>query len=177
MPRLFVALYPPPDTVAALAASLARLELPEHRPTPAGQVHLTLLFLGEVERRRLEAVGESVERAAATIGPFELRPERIGPLPERGPARLLAALTDLPGPLVELRRRLVGRLGRPSGRSRAFLPHLTLCRLPRPMVLEGASVPLDLPPFRVEDLRLMESRLQPGGAEHRGLLRVGLQGR
>jgi 2'-5' RNA ligase len=41
--RLFVALVPPPDVVAALPAVPAGV-----RPTPTEQVHLTLAFLGEV---------------------------------------------------------------------------------------------------------------------------------
>ncbi|MEZ5978342.1 MAG: RNA 2',3'-cyclic phosphodiesterase [Planctomycetota bacterium] len=175
--RLFVAIYPPPDRVRALLDSLGRVELPDHRATPDEQVHMTVLFVGEVDASRLDGVKESVERAAAGVKPFDLRPLHLAPLPERGPARLVAAITDAPSPLLELHQRLVQRLAVGKRKAATFLPHVTLCRLRTPADVDVATPLVDVEPFRVDTLHLMQSHLGPDGATHRGLARVPLDDR
>ncbi len=175
--RLFVAIYPPADFVIAAMNRLAQIALPEHRPTPPEQVHMTLQFVGDAPARELPTIRESVERAAAGITAFELAPIRFITLPERGPARLVAVETDAPPSLRELQRRLAIRLAR-NARERAderFLPHLTLARFrgagtPGVRVAQAAS----LTAFRVEAVLLMQSVLGAGGAWHRELARVPL---
>ncbi len=182
--RLFVGLYPPLDVARQALASVGKLDLPPHRLTAPDQVHLTLLFIGEVVLRPagvLDEIVESVERSAAGIRRFRLEPTELLTLPKRGPARLIALSTTLPGELVELHDRLVRRLAqqtrqRPSDR---FLPHLTLCRFRSPMSAEGLrqqvlAAPLDLPAFEAVSLRLMRSRLQAGGAVHEEVARAEL---
>src|SRR5688572_27304408 len=128
--RLFVGIYPPREVAEAMLNAMAELKLPAHRPTLCEQVHLTLQFIGDTPARELDATIESVERGAAGLSAFELSAERLIQLPERGPARLVAAQTDAPPTLVELHRRLAMRLAR-NVRDRneeRFRPHLTLCR-------------------------------------------------
>ena len=176
--RLFVALYPPAEVAEALLAVTAGLDLPPHRLVPAGQVHVTVQFIGERDPRELDDIAESVRRSAAGLGPFTLTPQRLITLPTRGPRRLVAAETDAPAPLPELKQRLVTRLAKPGKRgSRGFLPHLTLLRFRRPA--PGASVPPAVPDataFRVDRVALMRSTLHPSGARHEELESVPLDG-
>jgi len=175
--RLFVAVYPPARFVTDAMSLLSRLTLPPHRPTPPGLVHLTLQFVGNVSRLELNAVRESVERAASGIAPFDLTAIRLVTLPHRGPARLVALETDTPPGLLEIQRRLVKRLSR-SPRDRpgdAFLPHITLARF------DGGAVPgvrvderFEPLSFRVEHVVLMRSVLSAAGAEHREDQRIEL---
>lgn len=174
MPRLFVALYPPRELARAWLEALASLSLPAHRATPLDQIHMTLVFIGEVPERDLAETSASVERGAAGVGAFELAPQGLFTLPERGPARLIAAGTDAPPALLELRRRLVPRLVTPRNRPAPFRPHLTLCRFRAPTRYELPPLELDLPPFRVEEISLQRSILRPEGAEHRQLVRAPL---
>lgn len=174
MARLFVALYPPRELARALLDALESFTLPPHRATPLEQVHMTLLFVGEVPERELAEVAESVERAAAGIEAFELAVEGLFPLPERGPARLVAAGTGAPSALLELRRRLVPRLVTPRPKEAPFRPHLTLCRFRTPTRCTLPPHELRLAPFRVESISLQRSVLRPEGAEHRQVLRVPL---
>jgi RNA 2',3'-cyclic 3'-phosphodiesterase len=174
--RVFVALYPPAGTTGALLAKLADHDLPPHRATTHDQLHLTALFVGDVLERDLERVRESVTSAARGVAPFDLAPLHLAPLPQDGPARLLAAICDLPSALSELHERLAHRLATHKRSSQTFLPHLTLCRFERPVELDLADSLLDVPPFRVETVHLMQSRLGPDGALHRGLARVPLGG-
>ncbi len=184
--RLFTGIYPPEAVVRQALAPFESLDLPPHRLTKRDQVHLTLLFIGELElkpARALEEIVESVQRATAGIGSFTLQPQRLIALPERGPARLVALTTDLPGELVELHDRLARRLAkrvrlRPSDR---FLPHLTLCRFRTPTVRPGLresleEVRLEAGAFEVCEVRLMKSVLLPGGAVHEPVAAGRLEG-
>jgi 2'-5' RNA ligase len=166
--RLFVAAYPPPETVDALLAAARAIALPEGRFTRAEQVHLTLQFIGDVDERDLPDTLESVERAAAGIGAIAMGPRRLFSLPDRGPARLLAAEMDAPAPMRELHDRLVRRLARrPRGRDeQRFLPHVTLHRFRQPARIEPIDHPLDLASFPLTEVRVMRSTLHREGAVH-----------
>lgn len=174
MPRLFVAVYPDRETAVALRAALDGLELPEHRPTRVDQIHLTALFVGEVHEKEVEAVAESVERAAAGVRPFFLAPDGWVALPEKGPARLIAAVAPAPSALAELHKRLGMRLAFHRRRRENFLPHLTLCRFARPTPFELTAPLPPIPGFQVGEVSLMRSQLDPEGAQHRTLARFDL---
>lgn len=176
--RLFVAVYPPAADAQAMLRAMRKLHPPAHRETPVEQVHLTLQFIGEVERRALPAIIESVERSASGLGAFSLRPERLITLPERGRPRLIAARTDSPAALLELQRRLATRLAR-HPRDRAgdrFTPHLTLCRFSHSAHPSPIDEALSLPAFGVEQVHLVRSVLLPEGAEHAPVHQVDLSG-
>ena len=174
--RIFVAAYPPPPVADALLAAAADLELPRHRTTPPDQVHLTLQFVGDVDSRDLDGVLESVERAAAGVGPCEVAPDRWITLPERGPARLIAAAAPEVPALSELSKRLATRLARNvrKGKSRFFLPHLTLLRFRPPVTGLRLDVPIEPRPFTIDHIHVMRSILRPEGAEHREVREIGL---
>lgn len=176
--RLFVAIYPSPQAAAWLAERAAALRV-RARAVPPDQIHMTALFLGDTDDRQLPEVIESIRRSAAGIDPFSLTVLRLITLPQRGPARLIAAETDAPPGLVEIVRRLVTRLARPNQKesSRPYLPHLTLARFggsggPR---LEVEVPQADRPTFGVSHLALMESHLRPDRAEHRLVERIGIE--
>lgn len=166
--RLFVALYPPLESARALIESLDSLSLPHHRRTEVGQLHMTVQFIGDTPARELDAVIESVQRGSAGLDAFELMPERLITLPERGPARLVAAQTDSPGTLMEIHRRLVTRLARNVRERDAerFRPHLTLCRFRSPARGVRIDAPLMSPVFAVNQIKLMRSTLGSSGAQH-----------
>ena len=167
--RLFVGVYPPEEIARRLIELLDGLELARHRPTPIGQIHLTLQFIGPTPVRELEEVTESVERSVAGISPFELTTTRLITLPGGKRPRLVAVELDTPAGLLEIQRRLATRLARhvrtrPGDR---FLPHMTLCRFAhggQPAELdEAVAEPIR---FEVSEILLMKSVLRPEGAEH-----------
>ena len=157
---------------------LSSVALPASRPTPVEQVHLTLLFVGEVAKSRLEDVLESVKRAASGFRVPPLHAERLISLPARGPARLIALEMSAPPELLELQRRLALRLTRRPARKsdREFRPHLTLTRFAGG---GDASVRVDLPcplpgSFPVETVAVVSSHLHPDGATHTRLAEYSL---
>ncbi len=176
--RLFVAVYPPVEAAGMMLELLRGMDLPEHRLVPPEQVHMTLQFIGDTDERQLGDVTESVERAAAGVDAFELRPRELMCLPESGDARLVAVATDAPAGLMEIQRRLAAKLARNPRDTQGFLPHMTLCRF-----RNGARVwrverrALVVEPFAVRQIRLMESVLRPGGAEHRFVAGAALDAR
>ncbi|HRQ72568.1 MAG TPA: RNA 2',3'-cyclic phosphodiesterase [Phycisphaerales bacterium] len=175
--RLFVALYPPAETVRLLRRAVNRLALGAGRDTPAEQVHLTLLFIGDRTPHELAGVAESVERSCAGFEAFPLTPRRLITLPERGLPRLIAAETDAPTPLVEIQRRLARRLARSQRDADRFRPHLTLVRF-RPGDRSGrVDEPVECEPFVVDRIALMRSVLTHTGAEHREVAAAALEPR
>lgn len=148
------------------------------RTVPSHQIHLTLLFIGDTDSRELAETTESVRRACAGTEPFELTARRLVTLPPEGEPRVLAIETDAPPVLLEIQRRLVSRLARPSQRTRgaAFLPHLTVGRFEH--VGTHGQIERDIEPVSVliKEIRLMESVLRPTGAEHTVVERIVLGG-
>lgn len=169
--RLFVAAYPPEGARGSLLGELEGLELPPHRVMPPEQLHVTLQFVGSVDAAEVGDVEESVGRACAGLGAFEVTPERVVALPARGPKKLVAVETDVPGTLLELHRRLAMRLARrPTADPAAgYVPHLTLCRFRRPSAGVSVDRAAGTGGFVVDRVWLMRSVLHPEGAEHREL--------
>lgn len=165
--RLFIAAYPPLEVAQSLL-EVARPTLPNNAKLVAPeQVHLTLLFIGSVRRVERDELLESVDRAASGRGTCQLTLRKLGFLPETGEPRLLAALGDADGNLLEVQKRLAARLARlrPKAERDRFLPHLTLARFApaSPRVPEMSIEPIT---WSIRELRLMDSRLRPSGAIH-----------
>jgi RNA 2',3'-cyclic 3'-phosphodiesterase len=165
MHRLFVAIRPPEpvrDRLLGLMGGIAgaRWQADE-------QLHLTLRFVGEVDRhlaRDVDAALGGVHHprfaiALSGLGVFERRGE---------PVTLWAGIAPQE-PVNALHKKVdqaLVRVGVVADR-RAYMPHVTLARLPR-----GAGPVRSLieqsggvagPPFEVGDFGLYESRLTPDG--------------
>jgi len=172
--RLFCALHSDPAAAQQLIAAVESIEsLPDHRLTPLHQIHMTLLFIGDVDASDLDEVSESVLRAASAVEPLQWRVEGIGTLPGRGAARTVAALGPSSRGLEELHRRLSQRLAR-SRKNRPFLPHMTLARFTP--ARSGFQLDREFagPLLRFDTLDLVLSRLLPSGAEHQRILEAPL---
>lgn len=176
--RLFVAGYPPAGVVEGYIDFVRGLGLPDHRETPADQVHLTLQFIGQTQTRDLGRVTESVARSVSGIGAFKVRPSRLLSLPGRGAARVVALELEAPSEVYELHRRLSHRLTRRTRKDATdrFVPHLTLCRFRRPAAGLRVEEVVGFAPFEIGEARLMRSVLRPDGAEHRLVQVFGLVG-
>jgi 2'-5' RNA ligase len=96
-------------------------------------MHVTLLFLGEVDDRELHSVCRAVKEAAAGEPPFALRVAGVGAFPTaRRPKVLWAGITDGAEPLQRLNAALeeeMLELGCYRKEERGYTPHLTLGRV------------------------------------------------
>ena len=133
--RLFLAIEAPPAVAVAIEGMIEALGwtgLAGLRPVRPEGVHLTLRFLGGVERGRVGEIVDTVAGAVSGVAAFGLRTCQPGVFPRRGPTRVLwVGLDGETEALAELRRAVEGAmasLGYPEER-RAFHPHLTVARL------------------------------------------------
>lgn len=135
------------------------------------QLHLTLRFIGEADGTAAEEIALALERTQSA--PVSITLSGVGSFGSRGKAHSLWARV-LPSPgLIALRASVESALRRAGVASdpRAFLPHITLARLPRSAGpidrwLAHAAA-LDLPPFKVDSFGLYESELgREGSAYH-----------
>lgn len=162
--RLFFALWPP-------AELLDGLQEIQRRQTNQGsakaisrqRIHLTLLFLGQAD---LDLSRQAGERAAACSTPFTLQLDRFGFFAR--PRVVWITAEQPPQELFQLAeglRREVRRVAQPFDK-KDFSPHVTLYRQAKPPQYRGLEQPLV---WRVEELALVRSSLQPQGPEYRSL--------
>ena len=147
-------------------------------------IHLTLKFLGEVAKDRLDAIDAALAQVAPRHAPLRLEGRGIGTFPERGRPRVIwAELTGDVEQIAALARSVeeaLEPLGFPR-ETRRFRPHLTLGRFrssPQgdwrtPMELSSGA---PLGSFEIDRFVLFESRLGPGGAAYFALARFQLGG-
>ncbi|MBU5611897.1 RNA 2',3'-cyclic phosphodiesterase [Geomonas azotofigens] len=170
MARLFIAIDLPDDIKAALSSLSA--EIPGIRWVPPDQIHLTLLFLGDV----LPQTGAVLKKnlAAVKFAPFELTLRGVGHFPPHGHPRVLWVGLDESRPLLTLQREIESAVTGAGivSEERGFSPHITLARIKENASaavarFEAAHRALSFPPFAAEEFILFSSVLTPKGAIHR----------
>jgi 2'-5' RNA ligase len=177
MHRLFIALRPPP------ALRHRCLEAMEGGPSGWAwqddeQLHLTLRFIGEVERPAAEDVAAALESMAARRLSIALA--GVGWF-DRGPRGALFARVAPREPLAALHAK-IDRLLVSAGleaEGRAFFPHITLARRRRtaedPALWLEQQAGLASDPVPVSHVTLYESHLGPHGSVYEPILRVALR--
>lgn len=138
--RLFIAVDPGERFRAELSTRLdvwrARLPVAWVR---AGNLHVTLRFLGELPEAALPALEMALHGAVAGHAPFVLQPGGVGAFPDlRAPRVLFLQMTSPGGALERLAtavRAAVDPLLPPgAGDDRPLRAHLTLARVKRPLL-------------------------------------------
>ena len=166
MPRLFVALgdIAIDEALSRLIADLLA-GIPGARPTAPESRHVTLAFIGDVDRSKLPRIEEACAVAAAGGRTESYVLDRIGGFP-RQEARIIALTGLTPPGLGRLALDLGERLAAAGldVERRSLRMHVTVGRL-----REVFSVPAQvIAPLRVkaEEIRLYESELLPAGARY-----------
>jgi 2'-5' RNA ligase len=168
MLRLFVATRPP-EAIRDLLID-AMDDSPEFRWQDDEQLHLTLRFIGEIERPVAEDLAAALRRVRAE--PFELRISGVGRFEQRSSGALWVGV-EPKGPLAALAAK-VERVCQSVGlepERRAFHPHITLARWKGRRTRELESFlerrrGLRSEPWLVEDFTLFESTLSRHGAHY-----------
>ncbi len=164
--RLFTAIDPPVEMQLALSEFC--YGVPRIRWMPAEQLHLTLVFIGEVQPALLQPIIDQL--SGIDSSPFRLTCQGLASFRS---GVLWLGVNDCPE-LLALQRTIAQRLRRIEAlklASRRYQPHLTLGRLPRrrPPDLGNfiAQHQRQMFSFEVSSFRLESSLLLPRGAQHR----------
>lgn len=142
------------------------------------QLHVTLIFLGQVPEEGVPAIRAALDRPF-TLPVFTLQAAGLGTFPPRGAPRVIwVGIGDGQASLVRLHEETAARL-EPLGflPDRRFTPHLTLGRVKEafaPLPPGWRDAPADAGRSAVRAMTLFRSTLGPKGALHDALLRVPL---
>jgi|SRR5690348_4728117 len=168
MHRLFVAIRPP-EVIRDLLID-AMDDRADFRWQDDAQLHLTLRFIGEVERPVAQDVADALTRVHAER--FTLRIRGVGRFEQRSSGALWAGV-EPKEPVAALAakiERACQQVGIEPER-RAFHPHITLARWKGRRTREVADFlerngGLASDPFEVTEFTLFESRLSRHGAHY-----------
>lgn len=176
MLRLFVALRPPPAIRDLLADAMDGV--PYARWQDDEQLHLTLRFIGEVDRPQGEDIAAMLAQIHASAP--TIRIAGVGIFAHRGRADALWADVQPQDALSHLHRKVdqaCVRAGLPPER-RAYRPHITLARIARSAgtgpeidAWQARHAGLSSDPFVMTHLTLYQSHLGQGGASYEPVMR------
>jgi RNA 2',3'-cyclic 3'-phosphodiesterase len=153
------------NAVEALGRNRGQLRLV--RPE---QMHLTLVFIGEVSEARAAAIAELMT-GDILVQPFRIGFGGLGWFPARGAPRVLYldVMTGMSA-AIDLHDKVSDRLARAGvGRDeRPFHPHLTLGRWreSRPSDRPGVSARTEIAAVEVDRVALFQSRLSSSGSAY-----------
>jgi 2'-5' RNA ligase len=139
-----------------------------------GKFHLTLKFIGELPRARLERLLLAADRAANSLSPFNLSVEGSGAFPGKGTPKVLwLGINDPSGKLARLQTRLEEECAQAgfAKEERPFHPHLTLARLRqprgvRPLAAAHKEVGFAAVESPVSELLVIHSELSSAGSRY-----------
>jgi 2'-5' RNA ligase len=171
--RAFFGLPLPEEHRGALGRYIVQCQAmaPDFRWVPAANLHLTVRFIGGIDRELVESIADRLEGhltafelALGNLGTFKrgrlVRVAWLGVSAGAGPAQDMATLVEAACVSAGL-----------EAEKRPFQPHLTLARAKPRMgaALPGLPAAPELRPWRADELVLYESHLSPKGSVYEPL--------
>jgi len=176
--RSFLAFDLPPEirrTIARVSGDLRKSSL-DVRWVKVENIHLTVVFMGNIKTEDITAIGDGVQEVCLNSGPFDISLKGLGSFPNpRNPRVLWIGLDGDLERMSHFRDALQKQL-KPFGikeEKRKFKPHLTLGRFWKhkrgdsqldELILRYHD--LEDPVFSLNELSMFRSDLKPGGAEY-----------
>ena len=164
--RLFLGLPIPPDLAQTLARRTQTIDLPKGRRTAPENLHITLVFLGEVAEPKLPPIEQ--ELAQLNFAPLQIKLMNLNTFPRAG---VLIAEIEPTRPLLYLQATVaaaMARCGFPP-EDRPYQPHITLARFHSPLRLNKSQQALPPPlqrNFTADTVNLYRSHSSPTGAHY-----------
>jgi RNA 2',3'-cyclic 3'-phosphodiesterase len=181
--RLFISLDPPDSTrqeITVLQHALEKLNLPI-RFEPPEKLHLTLNFIGAVEKDRVGSLQNLIRRVADTYAPLTLTPAFLETLYQKHDSSLIyLGLTGDTDGLDNLHDDLKENLAEQQiPQPERYMPHITIGRFKKadPVLTKSFMDKVNayeftaLTPFIADRISLYESLLSRDGSHYR---RIGL---
>lgn len=164
------------------ATDALRRKIPDIRWTPPANWHLTLKFLGAIEEKQVDLIGQALERELSLFPRCTINAKGLGVFPDARRPRIL--WVGIEGKQLQGLAETVGIALAPLGferEKRVFSPHLSIGRWREGRrksqelgeALENSKA-YDFGRSEVEEVKLFQSMLKPAGAEYRPLRSVRL---
>jgi 2'-5' RNA ligase len=164
--RLFLGLPIPPELAQGLTRLARAIELPKGRRTAPENLHLTLVFLGEVAEPTLPYIEQ--ELSELNFAPFQLKLTSLNTFPRAG---VLVAEVEPNPSLLHLQAKVAAATARCgfAPEDRPYQPHITLARFRGPLRFNKSQH--TLPPslqrtFTADTVNLYRSDLTPAGSHY-----------
>jgi len=162
------------DIASALPAIRAKIK--QGRFVPVENMHITLLYLGEVDKPSLSTVEDILTTTVIGVSPFELRLEGLGVFPnENNPNILWAGVKGELESLNNLYNVLLINIKNtdlPFDANPKYSPHVTLARKIGSGYEKG-ELQLKSRSWQVNSLELYESVSTTSGVQYRRILSKG----
>jgi len=148
-----------------------------------GTIHLTLKFLGNIEKTQIQDILSAIKHSSEGINPFSVEIKSIGVFPKLEYPRVVwIGIKEERNSLLTLQKRIEENLSSLGfdKEERDFKPHLTLGRVKsqkgkeKLISLIQQSKDISLGKFDVKEICLMQSILKPSGAEYSSLGEISL---
>jgi 2'-5' RNA ligase len=164
--RLFLGLPFPRELAQALTRLTRAIEPPKGRWTGPENIHLTLVFLGEVAEPTLPLIER--ELSELNFAPFPLKLSSLNTFPRAG---VLFAEVEPARPLLHLQAKVAAGMACCgfAPEARPYQPHITLARFRGPLRLSKSQHALPHPlqrSFTADTVNLYRSHLTPAGAHY-----------
>lgn len=162
-----------------LIASLSKdFTIPKIKWVNPRNLHLTLKFLGDINEKQKQFIGEKAPHLLQNFPSFQLSFSNLKLFPFLGHPRLIALFPSAIEKLLPIALSLE-ELAFQAGiakEERAFLPHLTLARISNGNFLSLPKVSLNGFSFSVNQVKLFKSELQPENSIYTELFNFKLGG-
>jgi 2'-5' RNA ligase len=164
--RLFLGLPIPPELAQTLTRLTRAIELPKGRCTAPENLHLTLVFLGEVAEPTLPHIERELSKL--DFAPFQLKLTSLNTFPRAG---VLVAEVEPARPLLHLQAKIAASMARCgfAPEDRPYQPHITLARFRGPLRLSKSQhvLPASLQrSFSADTVNLYRSNPTPTGPNY-----------
>ena len=142
----------------------------------SGNIHLTVVFMGDIEVNEVPEIKEEVGKVCRTYGAFDISLKGLGCFPHTRKPRVIWVGLDGDLERMSLFRDALQERLIPFGvkeEKRKFKPHLTLGRFRKPKRMSPEELELfsrygdvTSPACSLTELVLFKSELKPGGARY-----------
>lgn len=174
--RSFIAIPIPADASRQLATEKTKLQLPPGcRWVEAGNLHITLVFLGEQPQAKLALLAEKLQQALAGITAIQIQLEKIGGFPSHKSQIIAAHVASNPA-LARLQASVVECVEAEGITldSKPFIPHITLAYSKRPLLIQNQPTSIG---FDADAVHLTHSKQTPQGSNYTCLKQIALHSR